>query len=41
MTGLPIDFQIQQMTRCNEEYPRIDHPRSALGIVALRMEKHP
>jgi len=37
MTGLPIDFQIQQMTRANEEYPRADHPRSALGVVALRI----
>lgn len=35
MTGLPIDFQIQQQTRANEEYPR-EYPRSALGIVALR-----
>ena len=36
MTGLPIDFQIQQETRANEEFPR-DRPRSALGIVALRL----
>lgn len=36
MTGLPIDFQIQQQTRANEEYPR-EHPRSALGVVALRL----
>lgn len=34
MTGLPIDFQIQQETRANEEY---QGPRSSLGIVALRM----
>lgn len=33
MTGLPIDFQIQQQTRANAEY---DGPRSALGVVALR-----
>lgn len=37
MTGLPIDFQIQQQTRANEEYPR-EHPRSALGVVALRLK---
>lgn len=34
MTGLPIDFQIQQQTRANEEYTG---PRSTLGIVALRL----
>jgi hypothetical protein len=34
MTGLPVDFQIQQQSRANEEYPG---PRSALGIVALRL----
>lgn len=34
MTGLPIDFQIQQRTRANAEY---QGPRSALGIVPLRM----
>ena len=38
MTGLPIDFQIQQQTRANEEYYRQDHPRSALGVVALRIK---
>lgn len=36
MTGLPIDFQIQQQTLANAQYPR-EHPRSALGIVALRL----
>lgn len=36
MTGLPIDFQIQQQTRANKEYP---HPRSALGVVDLRIRK--
>jgi hypothetical protein len=35
MTGLPIDFQIQQMTHANETNTG---PRSALGIVALRMK---
>src|SRR5262249_48131802 len=34
MTGLPIDFQIQQRSRANAEY---DGPRSALGVVALRL----
>jgi hypothetical protein len=34
MTGLPIDFQIQQQTHANKTY---DTPRSALGLVALRM----
>lgn len=33
MTGLPIDFQIQQQSRANAEY---DGPRSMLGAVALR-----
>jgi len=33
MTGLPIDFQIQQRTFTNEQY---NEPRSALGVVALR-----
>lgn len=33
MTGLPIDFQIQQRTHANEHYPG---PRSAIGIVPLR-----
>lgn len=39
MTGLPIDFQIQQLTWANQVYP--NEPRSALGIVALRMRKTP
>jgi hypothetical protein len=34
MTGLPIDFQIQQQTRANEEYKG---DRSALGVIALRL----
>lgn len=33
MTGLPIDFQIQQASDANERH---NEPRSALGIVALR-----
>ena len=33
MTGLPIDFQIQQQTHANKAY---DGPRSALGMVELR-----
>lgn len=39
MTGLPIDFQIQQQTRANEEYARADHPRSGLGVVDLRLAR--
>lgn len=35
MTGLPIDFQIQEQSRANEEFPR-ECPRSSLGVVALR-----
>ena len=38
MTGLPIDFQIQQQTRANEEFPK-EYPRSALGVVPLRLIK--
>lgn len=37
MTGLPIDFQIQQMTYANEH--NRDEPRSALGAVDLRVVK--
>lgn len=33
ITGLPIDFQIQQQTLANATH---DGPRSALGIVPLR-----
>jgi hypothetical protein len=36
MTGLPIDFQIQQMSFANEHHKGA---RSALGIVPLRMTK--
>lgn len=35
MTGLPIDFQIQQRTYANKTF---DGPRNALGFVALRMK---
>lgn len=31
MTGLPIDFQIQQTTQANKEFGR-EHKRSAIGI---------
>lgn len=34
MTGLPIDFQIQQQTYANKTF---DGVRSALGLVALRI----
>ncbi len=42
MTGLPIDFQIQQMSWANKIYPRIKgrNYRSALGIVPSRMEAY-
>ena len=36
LTGLPIDFQIQQQSRANALYAG---PRSALGIVNLRIVK--
>jgi hypothetical protein len=36
MTGLPIDFQIQQQTQANKEHAR---PRSALGVVELRIKR--
>ena len=36
MTGLPIDFQIQQATHANKTFDGI---RSAIGLVPLR-EKH-
>lgn len=35
MTGLPIDFQIQQQSYANKTF---DGPRSALGVIALRMK---
>lgn len=34
MTGLPIDFQIQQQSHANKAF---DEQRSALGMVPLRM----
>ncbi len=36
MTGLPVDFQIQEQTHANEKEKGL---RSALGIVALRMKE--
>lgn len=38
MTGLPIDFQIQQQTDANKEYG--GRPRSALGTTPLRMKRY-
>ena len=35
ITGLPIDFQIQQRTDANKNFKE---PRSALGIIPLRMK---
>lgn len=37
MTGLPIDFQIQQQTHANKKETGV---RSALGFIPLRMEKY-
>lgn len=34
-TGLPVDFQFQQMTAANAEH---GGPRSALGVVVLRKD---
>jgi len=39
MTGLPIDFQIQQQSYANEHYPGKEHTRSALGILARLRHK--
>lgn len=39
MTGLPIDFQIQQQTYANEHFGKPGHQRSALGLVPLRIRK--
>lgn len=36
MTGLPIDFQIQETDTANATYSRPEHPRSALILCALR-----
>jgi hypothetical protein len=36
MTGLPIDFQIQQRTQANTQYTG---KRSALGFIPLRMSE--
>lgn len=36
MTGLPIDFQIQQQTHANKVY---DGPRFSLGLIELRERK--
>lgn len=32
MTGLPIDCQIQDMTRANEQYPMAGNPRRPIGF---------
>lgn len=36
LTGLPIDFQIQQVSYANKTF---DGPRSALGLIALRFRE--
>lgn len=33
LTGLPIDFQLQQRTYANEKFGRPDHQRSALILI--------
>lgn len=41
MTGLPIDFQIQQQTDANQQFSQRDgHTRSALGVTPLRMKRY-
>lgn len=37
LTGLPIDFQIQQQSQANTDFP--DQLRSALGVTPLRLLK--
>lgn len=39
MTGLPIDFQIQQQTQANALFGRDEHRRSAIGLVPHRYER--
>lgn len=39
LTGLPIDFQIQQQTDANKRYG--DKTRSALGTTPQRMKRYP
>ena len=41
MTGLPIDFQIQQRTWATDRYPSPENPRLALGMVGLRFRECP
>lgn len=36
MTGLPIDFQIQQQTWANSKFKIPENPRSAIGLIPLR-----
>jgi hypothetical protein len=36
MTGLPIDFQIQQRSYANKHFNLSKHPRHALGLIELR-----
>jgi|WetSurMetagenome_2_1015567.scaffolds.fasta_scaffold419830_2 hypothetical protein len=38
MTGLPVDFQIQQSSFAHSKFPSPEHPRSALGIIGLRFK---
>lgn len=35
-TGLNIDFQVQQQTQANHDYPSPQHKRSALGLFTRR-----
>jgi hypothetical protein len=35
LTGLPVDFQLQQRTYANEKFTGLDHQRSALFDISL------
>jgi len=39
MTGLPIDFQIQEQTYANLKFPSPEHGRNALGMVPWRFKQ--
>lgn len=39
MTGLPIDFQIQQTELANEQFGKPGHRRSSLGLVPWRIKE--
>ena len=39
MTGLPIDFQLQQLTHANKAYDLKNNPRSAIGIIGSMIKR--